>query len=191
MNHLCSPLRDNALQFAAHIFIWLCLFPGYVLESLAARSWCLGFILDWWLHNAPGKWVWQPSQERVPSLSGSFSQFSGKSPQWRRIFPNPMNYSCSATMYNSTSRNKLTDNSSVQRWLEDLRVMCESECMCVLQGKSLTKESSDLVLTSLKSAKGGPRGDALESSPKEPAHWLNFSSLIRQIPLTQSREELT
>ncbi|ELT97127.1 hypothetical protein CAPTEDRAFT_182206 [Capitella teleta] len=58
-----------------------------------------------------------------------------------------MHHSC------NPSRMKLTDNSSVKQWLEDLRLMCESECMCVLQGKSLTQESSDLVLTSLKSTK--------------------------------------
>ena len=43
---------------------------------------------------------------------------------------------------------------SVSQWLVDLRTVTETECMCVLQGKSLTKESTDVIFTSLKSLSG-------------------------------------
>ena len=43
---------------------------------------------------------------------------------------------------------------SVIQWLEDLRLMTETECMCVLQGKSLTKEPFDSVALLAKSTKG-------------------------------------
>jgi hypothetical protein len=34
----------------------------------------------------------------------------------------------------------MSDIDSVQQWLQDLRWMTESECMTVLQGKSLTQD---------------------------------------------------
>ena len=30
------------------------------------------------------------------------------------------------------------NNSAVSKWLQDLSLMCENECLCVLQAKSLT-----------------------------------------------------
>ncbi|XP_070543128.1 protein inscuteable homolog isoform X3 [Ptychodera flava] len=39
---------------------------------------------------------------------------------------------------NSVDRMRVSDVDSVQRWLEDLRGMTETECMCILQGKSIS-----------------------------------------------------
>ena len=43
---------------------------------------------------------------------------------------------------------------SVGQWLQDLRCMTETECMCVLQGKSLSKDTTDVVFTTSKTTKG-------------------------------------
>lgn len=51
-------------------------------------------------------------------------------------------------------RKDLTESDSVMQWLEDLRLMTETECMCVLQGKSLSKDTTDIVFTATKSARG-------------------------------------
>lgn len=48
----------------------------------------------------------------------------------------------------------MAQSDSVTQWLRDLRDETELECMCVLQGKSLTKESADLVFLVPKSTKG-------------------------------------
>lgn len=48
----------------------------------------------------------------------------------------------------------MAQSDSVMQWLRDLRDETEVECMCVLQGKSLTKESADLVFVVPKSTKG-------------------------------------
>jgi len=48
----------------------------------------------------------------------------------------------------------LTEYSCVEKWLEDLRLMTDTECMCVLQGKSLTKDTTDLVFTAARSTRG-------------------------------------
>jgi hypothetical protein len=34
----------------------------------------------------------------------------------------------------------MTDNNAVMKWLLDLRVMTENECLCVLQAKSLANK---------------------------------------------------
>ena len=52
------------------------------------------------------------------------------------------------------SRMHMTESDSVVQWLEDLRLMTETECMCVLQGKSLSKGSTDVVFTAPKPIKG-------------------------------------
>ena len=48
----------------------------------------------------------------------------------------------------------MAQSDSVTQWLRDLRNETELECTCVLQGKSLTKESADLVFVVPKSTKG-------------------------------------
>jgi len=48
----------------------------------------------------------------------------------------------------------MAQSDSVTQWLRDLRNETELECTCVLQGKSLTKESVDLVFVVPKSTKG-------------------------------------
>ena len=55
------------------------------------------------------------------------------------------------------------ESSSVGKWLEDIRTMTETECMCVLQGKTLTNNSpSDQMLAAAKTAKGKlTRGNSL------------------------------
>ena len=43
---------------------------------------------------------------------------------------------------------------SVCSWLEDLRTMTDTECMCVLQGKSLAKDTNDIFMTAARTPKG-------------------------------------
>lgn len=44
---------------------------------------------------------------------------------------------------------KLTQNNAVNRWLQDLRLMSENECLCVLQAKSLSSKNVIKVCFSL------------------------------------------
>lgn len=70
---------------------------------------------------------------------------------------------------------RLGDSDSVVQWLEDVRLMTETECMCVLQGKSLTKEPADSVALLAKACK-----DAVDTI-KGRAHIISseFSKLFR------------
>ena len=43
---------------------------------------------------------------------------------------------------------------SVNRWLREVRLTTETECVCVLQGKSLSAQSSDVHLPPSRSLKG-------------------------------------
>ena len=47
----------------------------------------------------------------------------------------------------------LGGSDSVVQWLQDVRLMTETECMCVLQGKSLSKEQPDSAAILAKSIK--------------------------------------
>ena len=38
----------------------------------------------------------------------------------------------------------VTEIKPVQRWMKDLRMMTECECMCILQGKPIRSSTSDL-----------------------------------------------
>ena len=49
---------------------------------------------------------------------------------------------------------QMTEVDSVAQWLEDLRLTTDTECMCVLQGKSLAKDSTDVVFNASKTNKG-------------------------------------
>ena len=42
------------------------------------------------------------------------------------------------------------------QWLEDIRVTTDMECTCVLQGKSLTRDTTDVIFTTHTSLKGTP-----------------------------------
>ena len=44
------------------------------------------------------------------------------------------------------------------QWLEDIRVTTDMECTCVLQGKSLTRDTTDVIFTTHTSLKGIPIG---------------------------------
>ncbi|XP_078000081.1 protein inscuteable homolog [Glandiceps talaboti] len=51
---------------------------------------------------------------------------------------NDMSSSLRLWFSDSVQRMRVSDVDSVQRWLEDLRGMTETECMCILQGKSIS-----------------------------------------------------
>lgn len=51
-------------------------------------------------------------------------------------------------------RLNLTKSSNVLKWMADIRHSTDTECMCVLQGKSLTADSDDVVFTPPKSFSG-------------------------------------
>lgn len=44
----------------------------------------------------------------------------------------------------SVSEMHVTEIKPVQRWMQDLRMMTESECMCILQAKPIRSTTSDL-----------------------------------------------
>ncbi|RNA27894.1 hypothetical protein BpHYR1_030462 [Brachionus plicatilis] len=46
--------------------------------------------------------------------------------------------------YNFLPSSNITNNNSVTKWLQDLRMMSENECLCVLQAKSLSSKLSQL-----------------------------------------------
>ena len=53
---------------------------------------------------------------------------------------------------------------SVSQWLDDLYTMTDMECMCVLQGKSLSNQATDVVFHANKSIKGkSPNNNYLKS----------------------------
>jgi len=41
----------------------------------------------------------------------------------------------------------LTEFDSVTQWLVDIRSLTDSECLCVLQGKSLTADTTETVVS--------------------------------------------
>jgi len=51
-------------------------------------------------------------------------------------------------------RLELTKLDSVTEWLVDLRSLTDSECMCVLQGKSLTADTAEVAVSPPKLVSG-------------------------------------